>query len=115
MKKSIKAALYSTLIFPGAGLWWLKRYGLAASFILPALAISAYVLRATMATAYLLSDQIVEGSLPLEVMALTRAVLQSAQQLTLNLSGVIWLFILCWGLSVAVSYLAGDQLDKANR
>ena len=115
MKKSIKAALYSTLIFPGAGLWWLKRYWLAASFILPALAISAYVLRETLATAYLLSDQIVEGSLPLEVMALTRAVEHSVQQLTANLSEAIWLFILCWGLSVAVSYLAGDQLDKANR
>ncbi|MFZ3182528.1 MAG: hypothetical protein WA173_00080 [Pseudomonas sp.] len=115
MKKSIKAALYSTLIFPGAGLWWLKRYWLAASFILPALAISVYVLRETLATAYLLSDQIVDGSLPLEIMALTRAVEQSVQQLTLHLSESIWLFILCWALSVAVSYLAGDQLDKANR
>lgn len=115
MKKSLKAALYSTLIFPGAGLWWLKRYWLAASFILPALAISAYVLREAMATADRLSEQIVEGSLPLEIMALTRAVEHSVQQLTSNLSEAIWLFILCWGLSVAVSYLAGDQLDKANR
>ena len=114
MKKSIQAALYSTLIFPGAGLWWLKRYGLAASFILPALAICAYVLRATMATAYLLSDQIADGSLPLEIMALTRAVQQSVRQLTLNLSDAIWLFILCWGLSVVISYVLGNQQDQAN-
>ena len=115
MKKSIQAALYSTLIFPGAGLCWLKRYGLAASFMLPALAISAYVLRETLASAYRLSDQLVDGSLPLELMALSRAVAQSAQQLTVQLSDAIGLFILCWVLSIAASYLAGDRLDKANR
>ncbi|MBX9757011.1 MAG: hypothetical protein K2X80_19805 [Pseudomonadaceae bacterium] len=115
MKKSIKAALYSTLIFPGAGLWWLKHYWLAASFILPALVICAYVLRETMATAYLLSDKIADGSLPLDVMALSRAVEQSVQQLTLELSDAIWLFILCWGLSVVVSYLLGNQQEQVGR
>lgn len=113
MKKSTKAALYSIVIFPGAGLWWLKRYGLAASFILPALAICVYVLRETMATAYLLSDQIAEGALPLELMALSRAVEQSVQQLTLQLSNAIWLFILCWVLSVVASYVLGKQQDAS--
>jgi hypothetical protein len=111
MKKSFKAALYSTLIFPGAGLWWLKRYWLASSFIVPALVICAYVLRETVAVANLLSEQISDGSLPLDVVPLTRAVEQTVQQLTLELSGAIWLFVLCWLLSVAVSYLLGKRLD----
>lgn len=115
MQKSVQAALYSALIFPGAGLYWLKRYWQAALFILPALAISIYVLRETLAIGYLLSEQIADGSLPLEVLPLTRAIAQSVQQLTLSLSAAIWLFILCWALSIALSYVAGNQSDQANR
>ena len=48
-------------------------------------------------------------------MALSRAVEQSVQQLTLELSDAIWLFILCWGLSVVVSYLLGNQQEQVGR
>jgi hypothetical protein len=115
MKKSSKAALYSALIFPGAGLWWLKQYWQAALFIVPALAITAYVLRETLATAYQLNDKIANGSLALDIGALTREIEHSVQQLTLSLSNAIWLFIICWAVSVAASYLAGNQQDQANR
>lgn len=43
MKKANKAALYSALVFPGAGLLWLKNYTRAAVFFIPALAALWYL------------------------------------------------------------------------
>jgi hypothetical protein len=115
MQKSVQAALYSVLIFPGAGLYWLKCYWQAALFILPALAISIYIVRESLAIAHLLSDQIANSTLPLEVIALTRAIEQTMQQLTLSLSSATWLFMFCWVLSIAASYVAGKQQEPAIR
>jgi hypothetical protein len=107
MHKSVQAALYSALIFPGAGLFWLKRYWQAALFILPSLAISAYVLREALASAYQLRDKISDGSLPLDGMAIALAAMRTSEQLTARLDGAIWLLSICWVLSIAASYVAG--------
>ena len=107
MQKSVQAALYSALIFPGAGLYWLKRYWQAALFILPALAITAYVLRETLLSADQLRDKISTGAVPLDVMTLMLEVERTSQQLMTSLSSAIWLLVICWLLSIAASYLAG--------
>jgi hypothetical protein len=112
MQKSVQAALYSALIFPGAGLYWLKRYWQAALFILPALAISAYVLRAAMISADQLRDKISSGALPLDVVTLTLEVQRSVEQLTASLDSSITWLIICWGLSIGASYLAGRKLER---
>jgi hypothetical protein len=115
MKMSSKAALYSALIFPGAGLCWLKQYWQAALFILPSLAICAYVVRATLATAQLLRDKIADGSLALDISTLSLAVERSIEQLTSSLNNLIWLLILCWAASIVCSYLAGERLDRPTK
>jgi hypothetical protein len=107
MQKSVQAALYSALIFPGAGLYWLKRYWQAAGFILPALAITVYVLREAMLSAYQLRDKISTDAVPLDVMTIAFEAQRTVEQLTANLDSAIWLLIICWLLSIGASYLAG--------
>ena len=112
MQKSVQAALYSALIFPGAGLLWLKRYWQAALFGLPSLAITLYVLRETMASAYQLRDKISDGSLPMDIMTIALEAVRVSEQLTARLEGAIWLLIICWALSIAASYQAGRRLEQ---
>jgi hypothetical protein len=112
MQKSMQAALYSALIFPGAGLYWLKRYWQAALFILPALAISAYVLREAMLCAYQLRDKISTGALPLDVMTIAIEVQRTVEQLTSSLDSALWWLIICWVLSIGASYLAGRKFEQ---
>jgi hypothetical protein len=113
MQKSVQAALYSALIFPGAGLYWLKRYWQGALFILPALAISTYVLRETLNSAYLLGDKVSAGAVPLDIMTIAFEVQRMLEQLTASLDSALWLLIICWALSIGASYLAGRKLEQA--
>jgi hypothetical protein len=115
MQKSAQAALYSGLIFPGAGLYWLKRYWQAALFILPALAISGYVLRETLACAEQLRDNISAGAMPLDITRIALEALRASEQLTARLDGAIWALMACWVLSIAASYWAGRTLEEAER
>lgn len=114
MKKSTKAALFSTLIFPGAGLLWLKLYLRAAIFMVPALAISYYIFKEAMKIAQTLADKITAGLIPLDVTRLLTEVNMMTAQLKLNLNDAIWLFIICWALSISSSYFAGKKLESTN-
>jgi hypothetical protein len=115
MQKSVQAALYSALIFPGAGLYWLKRYWQAALFILPALAITGYVLRETLACAYQLRDKISAGAMPMDITSIALEAVHTSEQLTARLDGAIWALIACWVLSIGASYLAGRTLEQTQR
>jgi hypothetical protein len=115
MQKSAQAALYSALIFPGAGLYWLKRYWQAALFILPALAITAYMLRETLACADQLRDKISAGALPMDIMSIALEAVRATEQLTTRLDGAIWALIVCWLLSIGASYWAGRAREEAQR
>ncbi len=44
MEKSKKAALFSAIIFPGAGLWWLKHYVQAFICIVPSGILLCYII-----------------------------------------------------------------------
>jgi hypothetical protein len=111
MKKSTKAALFSTLIFPGAGLLWLKQYTRAAIFMIPALAISYYILHKAMDIAQTLAQKVKAGSIPPDLSRLLVEVHTMTQQLLVDLDDAMWLFILCWTLSILSSYFAGKKLE----
>lgn len=111
MRKSVQAALYSALIFPGAGLFWLKRYWQAALFGLPSLAVTLYVLREALASADQLRDNISAGSVPLDAQAIALEAMRTSAELTARLDNAIWLLIIGWALSIGASYLAGRTLE----
>lgn len=125
MKKANKAALYSALVFPGAGLWWLKNYRRAAIFIVPTLVALWYLcsnLYHSIAPVYtkMLRDA-EEGILVVDpsnmsalYMKLHQEIYQSlaVQQDQLQMAKLI--LIAAWVCSIVSSYFAGKKLDLEN-
>ena len=115
-----KAALYSAIIFPGAGLWWLKSYARACIFIVPACVTLWFIsvkLYAGIQPAYAkLQREAAEGlidafnfvgiysKLSTEV---HRSIAEQQNQLyTLEV-----ILVACWVCSIISSYFAGKKLD----
>lgn len=126
MKKSTKAALYSALIFPGAGLLWLKNYSRAAIFIVPSVVALWYLfstLYNSIAPVYtkMLHDA-EEGILvvnPSDMSGLYAKLHQeiyqsiAAHQGTLDTAKMI--LIAAWILSIISSYFVGKKIDDINK
>jgi hypothetical protein len=122
MTKASKAALFSTIIFPGAGLWWLKHYRRASLFMVSAIVSLSYIiftLYNSIAPVYnkMLSDAeqgliVVNSSNFFSTFSeLYQEMFQSiaAHQSQLNTAQVI--FIACWLCSIASSYFSGKKID----
>lgn len=125
MTKANKAALYSALVFPGAGFLVLKHYQRAALFIILTVAALWYMcstLYNSIAPVYakMLRDA-EEGILVVDpsdisslYLKLHQAINQSLvpHQSQLHLAQVI--LIAAWLCSIILSYFAGRKLDLAN-
>lgn len=126
IKKANKAALLSTFIFPGAGLWWLKHYGRASIFMLSAIASLGYILvtlyntimptynkmlRDAEAGLIVITDANFATTFSKMYQDMFHAI--AAHQSQLNLAQTI--FIACWLCSIISSYFVGKQLDIAHQ
>ena len=114
MQKSTKAALYSALILPGAGLLWLKQYRSGLIYLGPSLIAATYYFRMSMEIAGQVSDKLVDGSLPLDPAAVSDFIDKMMSQPGSYANEAKWVFIICWCVSVVASYLAGKKLDLPN-
>jgi hypothetical protein len=112
MQKSTKAALLSAFVFPGAGLLWLKKYGHAAIFIIPAIAVIFYILSETKKIANALSTRIVDGSIPYDISVILSEITKMTHNPALHLSEAMWLFIACLVVSAVMSYSVGKKMDS---
>ncbi len=117
-----KAALYSALIFPGAGLWWLKHYVRACIFIVPACIALIYIakkLYAAVAPVYANMQRKAEEGLlnPFDLLGnygkLSAELHQSIAAQQDQLGTVEAILIACWLCSIISSYFAGKQKDLA--
>jgi hypothetical protein len=118
MKKSTKAALYSALVFPGAGLLLLKHYWRAAIFMLPAALLLGYITHCLMFIADAITQQILSNRLTLDILNLAQNIptletlvqsIISEQHFHLELARTLLFF--CWGFSIASSFFAGKRRD----
>ena len=122
MKKAEKAALYSAIVFPGAGLWWLKSYARALVFIVPACItlwhIGTRVFASASKTYFKMQEQAEEGLLAIDPASLTNMYEKlhhdiyaslGAQQQQLNVS--IAILIASWICSIVSSYFVGKKID----
>jgi hypothetical protein len=117
MKKSIKAALFSGLVFPGTGHFSLELYQRGMIFFAPALASLLFLIYYSLNKAYTIADQIQRGEIPLDQATITNLILAAptgSEQLMLNIA--TWTIIACWIISIIDSYRRGhiaEQKDKA--
>jgi hypothetical protein len=112
MQKSTKAALLSAFVFPGAGLLWLKKYGYAAIFIVPAIAVIFYILSETKKIADTLSAKIADGSIPFDTSIILSEMTKMTHDPALHLSEAMWLFIASLILSAIASYAVGKKMEQ---
>lgn len=118
MKKSTKAALFSAVIFPGAGLIFLKRYLRGSIFFIPALLAILYIIHG-------ISDVMHEviGNLKLHpseatnIPHLTSTITASIDIHMPFYHQAISFFIASWLLSIGSSYFVGkkQEVDDAEK
>jgi hypothetical protein len=114
MKKSIKAALFSGLVFPGAGHFSLKRYQRGMIFFVPTLLSLLFLVHYSLSKAYAIADQITLGKIPLDTELITSLI--SAPPVgteLLKLQIATWIMIVCWIVSIVDSYRLGKQADQS--
>lgn len=122
MTKASKAALFSAIIFPGAGLWWLKHYIRASIFMVSAIGSLAYIIMTvynSIAPIYnkMLRDAeeglIVVGATNFSsmFMKLYQEMFQGIAAHQSQLNAAQFIFVACWLCSIASSYFVGKKLD----
>ena len=108
MKPTTKAALLSSLLFPGLGHLALKRPWRGCFFIIPALLAIGFLLRTTLALANTLVDEISSGKLGMDPVAIVERIHASAiDSPATNAASLV--ILLCWVGSVADAFWLGRQ------
>lgn len=115
MKKSIKAALLSGLVFPGVGHFALKQYGRGLVFFVPAMLGLIYIANNIVQRAWSLAGKIMSGAISSDtatIAAMVSAEAGGADSLMLNIAG--WVIAGCWIAGIVDAYRIGSMEDKAN-
>lgn len=113
MKQSLKAALLSALLIPGAGQIILKRYISGAFYALVALISLSVIVAEVLKLAHGISDHINSDAMQATSSGFIGAVsagFKVADMTLINTSFVVFLFI--WLVSILDAYRVGNQLDK---
>ena len=116
MRKSIKAALLSGLVFPGVGHFSLNRYQRGLVFFAPTFFALIMLIRYSLNKAYTIADQISVGAIPLDTAVITNLISsppEAAEMLRLQMA--TWIIILCWVISIVDSFRLGRILDQENK
>ncbi len=113
MKKSIKAALLSGLVFPGTGLFSLDRYPRGLFFFIPSFLGLLYLIRYSLNQAYTIADQIALGTIPLDTAVITNLITAQPEGTEfLKLQIATWIIIICWLFSIIDSFRLGKIADQ---
>ena len=113
MKPSIKAAIFSAIICPGAGHWVLKCYRRAlVLFVITLIAISVITMRA-LQQARVIADKIASGDIPLDPQIITSKVHEAVSgDGSLLINGATWTLLACWIIGIVDAYRLGKQQDR---
>ena len=113
MKKSIKAALLSGLVFPGVGQFSLEKYSRGLIFFLPTLLSLIVLVHYSLGKAYAIADQITLGKIPLDTAVITSLISAppvAAELLRLQIA--TWIIIACWVIGIIDAIRLGLEADK---
>ncbi len=116
MAKSVKAALFSALIFPGSGHFLLKKH--IRGFLFTAVSIvCVYALLSTaIEKAQEISLKIQSGEIPLDVSRIMEEVSKQAASGGTELANIsTYVLLICWLVGIIDSYRLGRIQDKVDR
>ena len=114
MKKSIKAALLSALIYPGAGHFFLKKY-VTCSALMSVFSVPLFlVISETVNKANEIVEQIINAKVPLDTVVINDAISTLIYGTeTQELSMKFYLMLIVWVISILDSYRLGR--DKTHK
>ncbi len=117
MKLSTTAALWSAFVFPGVGLLYLKHYGRALVFMIPALLAMGYLLFNIWRIAQGIADQLTQDILATGrfAISITDLLAQVHAAIAANpaLEQAQWVFVAAWAISIVSSYSVGRLKEQA--
>lgn len=113
MKLSVKSALFSGFVYPGAGFFLLKRYWLLIVFALPATLAFGYILYYVMEVAQTIAERIANGQIRPDVFAIRSAIRDALAADNPLLTTAKIAFAVSWLGSVPVSYWLGARAEAA--
>jgi len=108
MKPTIKAALMSALLFPGLGHFALKRGKRGCLFLVPCALAVVFVLRHVLQLVATLSDQVANGTLPLDVQTLSDRI-DAAVATWPGVNVALAICVVCWAASIADALWLGRR------
>lgn len=113
MQKSIKAALFSALIFPGCGHFLLRCYRTGFALLAITLAALGLMLNYALTQARIIADQILANELPIDpvliaerVSAATRGANSPENRIAMTV------LIVCWIIGIVDSYRIGRRAPQ---
>jgi len=113
MKKSVKAALLSAFILPGAGHFFLKKYPMGLALAATACAGLYSIIATSLEAAQTIADKIVSGQIPADINAITDfAASQAMVSDSHSMSMATGLLLLAWLVGIIDAYRLGGVEDK---
>lgn len=112
MRKSIKAALFSALLFPGAGHFLLKHYLRGLVFLITALLCIWFLFNYAFNEASVIAEQMTNGTLPIDPEAIAKLVTNPPGETQLKLQAATWILIVCWIIAIVDSFRIGYTAEQ---
>lgn len=113
MDRSLRAALLSALVFPGAGQLYLGRRARGCLFMLPALAAAGYVLAQVFERTSALLDDINSGRLAFDPVLIAARLEQQGQDGAPLTTVAVAVMLACWAVSALDAYRTGRAAPRA--
>jgi len=109
MNKPLKAALFSALIFPGAGQLLLKKF-ISASYFAVFAGVGLYLLFSNLMTrAQYIIEKVQRGEVAADLATITELVHQQSPIATESLSPALIILLVAWLVSVVEAYRVGKK------
>ena len=115
MTKSLKAALLSGLVFPGAGQILLRRYGRGILIMVCVLAAVAVLVVTAARTATVMLRQLEMQGEVIDLDTLVRLAVEASHSTAPTYAGSIIWIVFCWVFSVIDAYRIGRALGQPDR
>jgi len=116
MKKSTKVTLLSLFVLPGIGHLVLKKYAIAAVFMISFIYLLLGLIKDIHNKTQQVIESIIQGEIPMDISAIREALIDNGALENPNLTIIGYLLLLIWGIAAFDAYriVKKNEQDSAN-